>query len=193
MPSLQSSALFTDISVDPRSRIGVAGCLLLSIEFLDTPPHDIDRGELSGKLLCRRFTDTSSTKLELQAVLWGVELYRTMVPYHERCGLRLYTDSQCVSGLEARRERLEESDYRAARSGRQLANADLYAKLFAAKDELGFEILKVAGHSRSSSHDSVQRIFSIVDRGARRTLKLWNSSLQTGASLEEPSSERLQS
>ncbi len=188
-----SSALFTDISLDPRSRIGVAGCLLLPMGFLDTLPHDIDRSELSAKLCCKRFTDTSSTKLELQAVLWGVELYRTLVPDHERCGLRLYTDSQCVSGLPARRERLEGSAYCAARSGRLLANAELYAQLFAAGDELGFEIVKVAGHSRSSSHDSVQRIFSIVDRGARRTLKLWLSGLQTGASVGEPSPEPLQS
>ena len=180
MTTLQSSALFTDISVDPRKGIGVAGCLLLPMAFLDTPPQDIDRGELSAKLCCRRFTDTSSTKLELQAVLWGVELYRTLVPDQERCGLRLYTDSQCVSGLPSRRERLEVSAYHAARSGRLLANADLYAELFAVKDELGFEIVKVAGHSRASSHDSVQRIFSIVDRGARRTLKLWLSDLQAG-------------
>ena len=172
MTTLQSSALFTDVSLDPRSRIGVAGCLLLPMAFLDTPPQDIDRGELSVKLFCRRFTDTSSTRLELQAVLWGVELYRTLVPDHERCGLRLYTDSQCVSGLPARRERLKGSDYRAARSGRRLVNADLYEELFAANDELGFEIVKVAGHSRASSHDSVQRIFSIVDRGARQSLKL---------------------
>jgi ribonuclease HI len=179
------SAIFTDISLDPRSRIGVAGCLLLPIAFLDTPTHDIDRGELSGKLLCRQFTDTSSTKLELQGALWGVELYRTLVPDHERCGLRLYTDSQCVSGLPARRERLEGSGYQAARSGRRLANAGLYAELFAAKDELGFEIVKVAGHSRTSSHDSVQRIFSIVDRGARQSLKLMLSGLQTGKLLQE--------
>lgn len=166
--------------MDPRSRTGVAACLLLPIAFLDTPPHDIDRGELSAKLCCRRFTDTSSTKLELQAVLWGVELYRTLVPDPERCGLRLYTDSQCVSGLPSRRERLEGSAYHAARSGRLLANADLYAQFFAAKDELGFDIVKVAGHSRSSCHDSVQRIFSIVDRGARQALKLWRCDLQAG-------------
>jgi len=179
------SALFTDISVDPRSRIGVAACLLLPAAFLDTPTHDIDCGELSGKLLCRQFTDTSSTKLELQAVLWGAELYRTLVSDHERCGLRLYTDSQCVCGLPARRERLEGSDYQAARSGRRLANADLYAELFAASDELGFEIAKVAGHSRSSSHDSVRRIFSIVDRGARQSLKLMLTGLPTGKLLQE--------
>lgn len=168
-----SHLLFTDVSVNPQQRLGVGVCLLLPPQFLDYPPHEIDKAELSAQLLCKRFTDTSSTRLEMQTVLWGLEIYRAQAVEQVRGGLQLYTDSQCVAGLSARRARLEERAYRSGRSGQPLANASLYGEFYAAGDELGFEIVKVAGHSRAASHDSLQRIFSVVDRGARRELKLW--------------------
>lgn len=164
-------ALFTDVSVNPQLRIGVGACLLLPLPFLETPPQNIDRGELSAQLHYRRFTATSSTRLELQTVLWGLELYRTLCPVAERGALQLYTDSSCVVGLPGRRARLEGSAYLAKRSGRLLANAPLYVKLYAVSDELNFEIVKVAGHPRASTHDSIQRLFAVVDQGARRALK----------------------
>jgi len=170
---LERFALFTDVSVNPQQRLGVGACLLLPGQVLDAPLHELDPAELSGQLFYRRFTDTSSTKLEMQTVLWGLEIYRMQVPEPERGALQLYTDSQSVTGLPGRRTRLEESAFLSGRTGRPLANASLYGEFYAASDELGFEIVKVEGHSRSSSHDSVQRIFSIVDRGARRALKLW--------------------
>jgi len=173
---LVNCLLFTDVSVNPKQRLGVGACLLLPLQFPDSPGHEIDWAELSRQLHCRRFTDTSSTMLELQTVLWGLEIYRAQVPSSLRGGLQLYTDSQCVAGLSLRRERLEATAYRAGRSGRLLANAHLYGEFYAASDELGFQIAKVAGHSRLSSQDSLERIFSLVDRGARRELKLWTAA-----------------
>ena len=168
---MERSALFTDISVNPQLRLGVGACLILPLQFLDTPPNDMDRDDLSGEVLFQRFIDTSSTTLELQAVLWGLDLYRARTPGQVRGSLRLYTDSQSVTGLPGRRKRLEGSSYFSG-TGCRLANADLYARFYTAMDELGFEIVKVKGHAPSGSHDSVQRIFSVVDRGARKELKL---------------------
>lgn len=166
-------ALFTDVSVNPRLRLGVGACLLLPLQFLNVPRHELDPAGLSGQIFYRRFTDTSSSKLEMQTVLWGMEIYRAQVPDPVRGELQLYTDSQAVTGLLGRRAHLEENRFLSGRSGLPLDNATLYGKYFATWDELGFEIVKTTGHSRASSHDSIQRIFSIVDRGARRTLKLW--------------------
>ena len=169
---MEQCALFTDVSVNPQHRLGVGACLLLPLTFLAVPPDELDRDELAGQLRCRRFTETSSTRLELQTVLCGLEMFREQCPAAE-CGLlRLYTDSSAIAGLPGRRDRLERVGYHSGRSGGELANAALYRDFFAASDELGFSIVKVAGHSRAVDHDSVRRIFSIVDRGARRALKL---------------------
>lgn len=166
-------ALFTDVSVNPQQRLGVGACLLLPRQILDAPLDELDPAELSGKLLYRRFTDTSSSKLEMETVLWGLDIFREQAPTAFRNTLQLYTDSQAVAGLPGRRTRLEGRSCLSGRSGQPLANASLYGEFFAACDELGFELVKVTGHACAASHDSVQRIFSVVDRGARRALKHW--------------------
>jgi len=171
--TLEQFALFTDVSVNPQRRLGVGACLLLPLALLDAPPEELDREELAGQLRCRRFTETSSTRLELQTVLWGLELFREQQTEPERGLLRLYTDSSAIVGLPGRRDRLERGGYRSGRSGVELSNAALYRDFYAASDELGFSIVKVAGHSRAADHDSVRRLFTVVDRGARRALKLW--------------------
>jgi len=168
-----SHALFTDGSVNPQSRLGVGVCLLLPVQFLGTPCDDIDRRELSGSCFSRRFTDTSSTLLELQTVMWGLSLYKDKVAKPLRGDLQLYTDSQSVVGLSRRRESLERKRFHSLKTGLPLANASLYRDFFVTSDELGFEVVKIAGHSRASTHDSLKRIFSIVDRHARHELGLW--------------------
>ena len=168
-----SHALFTDVSVNPQSRLGVGACLLLPIQFLGTACDDIDRAELSGNCISRRFTDTSSTLLELQTVMFGLLMYKDKVAKPLRGDLKLYTDSQCVAGLSRRRESLENKGYHSLKTGLLLANASLYRDFFVISDELGLEVVKITGHSRASSHDSLKRIFSVVDRYARRELGLW--------------------
>lgn len=170
---MSSHVLFTDVSVNPQSRLGVGVCLLLPIQFLNTHCDAIDRAELSSNCFSRRFTDTSSTLLELQTVIWGLSLYKDKVAKPLRVDLQLYTDSQSVVGLSRRRESLESNGYHSLRTGLPLANASLYRDFFIISDELGFEVVKIVGHSRASAHDSLKRIFSVVDRCARRELGLW--------------------
>jgi len=170
---MNSFALFTDVSLNPQQRLGVGACLLVPATLLNTAPDAIERAEISARLRFRRFADTSSTRLELQTVLWALEMYRAEFSRADAGKLQLYTDSQCVVGLPGRRAKLEAKGYVAGRSGRLLTNATLYRAFYGVHDELGFELIKVAGHSRVGSHSSVQRIFSFVDKEVRRALTLW--------------------
>jgi len=170
---MNSFTLFTDVSLDPQRKLGVGAYLLVPTTFLETVPQDIRRGAISAQLRLRMFTETSSTKLEVQTVLWALENYRAEFNGSDLGSLRVYTDSQCIVGLLGRRAGLEANDFLSRRSRRPLKNAPLYRAFYAAYDELGFELIKVAGHSRSSSHDTVQRIFSYVDKDVRRALTLW--------------------
>ncbi len=82
--------LFTDGSVDTQSHIGYGAYLAVSERGL---PLDLLRTCLKVK----RFEHTSSTKLELQTLLWALRdiqaLGRKVI---------LYTDSQNIVGLPGR-------------------------------------------------------------------------------------------
>ncbi len=176
---MDSFALFTDVSLNPRQKLGIGGYLLVPAQYLETFPSDIERNEISARLRFRRFTETSSTKLEVQTVLWALENFREEFNCSDSQSLCIYTDSQCVVGLLARRAGLESSDFLGGRSGRTLANASLYREFYKEYDTIGFELIKVAGHSRAKSHDTVRRIFSYVDREVRRELIIWTGEEAT--------------
>ena len=179
---MNSFALFTDVSLNPQRKLGVGAYLLVPAPFLESEPHAIEQGAVSARLKIRRFAETSSTRLELQTVLWALENSRAELTGAALGSLRIYTDSQCVAGLVGRRAGLIDRDFLARRSGRPLTNALLYRAFYAAYDQLGFQLIKVAGHSRACSHDTVQRVFSYVDREVRKALTLW---------LEFPESPRI--
>jgi ribonuclease HI len=170
---MNSFALFTDVSLNPQHKYGLGACLLVPSKYLETAPQDIRREEISAQLQLKMFTETSSTRLEVQTLLWALENYRAEFNGSDLGSLWVYTDSQCIVGLQGRRAGLEANNFLSRRSKRPLKNTLLYRAFYAAYDELGFELIKVAGHSRSCSHDTVQRIFSYVDKEVRKTLPLW--------------------
>ena len=165
--------LFTDVSVSPRLKLGVGAYVIVPASFLEAPSGVIGRPEITGRLKVRRFEDTSSSRLELQTVLWALAENR-QVPHGS---LTIYSDSQCVSGLIKRKPRLLAEGFLSKKTNQELANAPLYRAFCDFHDELGFHVVKVVGHSRSRTHDTVHRIFSFVDKEARKVLKVWLKEL----------------
>lgn len=170
MPNLH---LFTDGSVHTQSKLGVGAYLLLS--DTSTP---IDSLHQSVKL--KQFDKTSSTKLELQTLLWALnEVNAKEVGKDLR--LTIYTDSQNIITLPARQARLESNNY-ISRNDKLLANAELYKEFYQLTrlthgssniySPNKFTFVKVKGHKTSSEKDKVDEIFSLVDRAARRGLKM---------------------
>jgi ribonuclease HI len=170
---MNSFALFTDVSLNPKLKLGVGAYLLVPALFLEVSPHSIERPEVTERLVFRRFECTSSTTLEVQTVLCALEGYRNGLKSSESVKLQIYSDSQCVTGLLRRRLGLVANDFLGKRASRQLKNACLYRRFYEFYDELGFEIIKVAGHTRSCSHNTVNRIFSLVDKNVRKIFNLW--------------------
>jgi ribonuclease HI len=170
---MNSFALFTDVSLNPKLNFGVGAYLLVPAFFLEVSPHSIERPEVTERLVFRRFECTSSTTLEVQTVLCALEGYRDGLKSSESVKLQIYSDSQCVTGLLRRRPGLEAKGFLSKRARHQLKNACLYRRFYEFYDELGFEIIKVVGHTRSCSHNTVNRIFSLVDKNVRKILKLW--------------------
>jgi hypothetical protein len=82
-------------SVDTRSKVGYGAYLAVYESGL---PIDT----LRTRVKVRRFVPTSSSKLELQTLLWAISEIQALVS-----GMIVYTDSQNIIGLQGRRDRFE--------------------------------------------------------------------------------------
>lgn len=165
-------ALFTDVSLNTRLKLGFGAYLVMHSSFLEIPPERIIQSAVIDQIRLRRFEATSSSKLEVQTLLWALEDFQKGVSGLRSGMLKVYSDSQCVTGLLRRRLHLEMNGFRSRGKHCLLKNAALYRKFYEFHDTLGFDVVKVTGHVRSSSHDSIHRIFSFVDKEARKALRV---------------------
>ena len=150
--------LLTDGSVNTRSKIGYGAYLAVSEHG-----HTIDA--LKALIKLRRFENTSSTKLELQTLLWAL----SEISIYER-KLIVYTDSQNIIGLRRRRDRLEKNDYR-SKNNKRINNYKLYQEFFRITDQLDCTLVKVLGHKVSDQKDHIDSLFALVDRASRYALR----------------------
>jgi ribonuclease HI len=150
--------LFTDGSVNTRSGIGYGAYLAIFEPGLSL-------NILSSQVQVRRFENTSSTKLELQTLLWALGDVQTLGKR-----VRIYTDSQNILSLCERRDRFEQNDYR-SKNNRHLNNYELYQEFFKMTDSLDFEFIKVRGHKASHQKDETDILFALVDRASRNALR----------------------
>jgi ribonuclease HI len=113
----------------------------------------------------RRFEHTSSTKLELQTLLWALNDIQAL-----GSKVIVYADSQNIMGLQGRRDRLEQNDFR-SKKNRRLNNYKLYQEFYRMIDQLDCEFVKVRGHQVSNQKDDIDRLFTLVDRASRNALR----------------------
>jgi ribonuclease HI len=150
--------LFTDGSVNTRSHIGYGAYLAVSGRGLSL---DL----LQKQVNVKRFEPTSSTKLELQTLIWALgdiqAIGRKVI---------VYTDSQNIVGLPGRRDRLEQNDYR-SKNNKRLNHYELYQEFYRITDSLDCELVKVRGHRVSNQKDDIDRLFTLVDRASRKALR----------------------
>jgi len=150
--------LFIDGSVNARSKVGYGAYLVM-------PDYGLPPDLVMSHIKVKRFEHTSSTKLELQTLLWAlgdIEVSGQKVI--------VYTDSQNIVGLPGRRQRFEQNDY-CSKKNRSLNNSDLYREFFTVIDVLDCEFVKVRGHRVSNRKDGMDRLFTLVDRASRKALR----------------------
>lgn len=150
--------LFTDGSVDPKSNIGYGA-------YLAVPGEKLSRDVLKTHVKVKKFEQTSSTKLELETLLWALEHVSAKWQ-----SIKVYTDSQNIMGLNRRRERLEKNDYQ-SRKNKRIKNYELYQKFYTIMDQLDCSFVKVKGHKVSRQKDEIDRLFTLVDRASRNALR----------------------
>jgi ribonuclease HI len=150
--------LFTDGSVNTRSHVGYGAYLTVS-------NLGISLDSLNKRVKVRRFEHSSSTKLELQTLIWALgdiqAVGRKVI---------IYTDSQNIVSLPGRRDRLEQNDYR-SKNNKRLNHYELYQEFYRITDPLDGELVKVRGHQVLNQKNDIDRLFAVVDRASRKALR----------------------
>lgn len=153
--------LFTDASAQPQTKDGYGAALLVGPDN-----HSLTLEHLSAQVQTFKFTETSSTRVELETLL------RALQDVPAACSsLTVYTDSQNILSLLDRRTRLETQDFQ-SQKGKPLNNAALYQSFYEVLDRRGFTLVKVKGHNPTSQRDAIDQRFNLVDRAARKACRM---------------------
>lgn len=151
---MQELYLFIDASVNPQTKQGFGAYILT----------DDLKQDLKNKISYIMFEDTSSTKLELQSLLYVLKNIK------KQSKLTIYTDSQNTISLLQRREKLEKNSFYTS-TNKLLKNHELYKEFYLLLDSLHCEFIKVKGHKKSKEKDEIEKIFTLVDRASRKKLR----------------------
>lgn len=150
--------LFTDGSVNTQSNVGCGAYVSVNEgEPLDAENHP--------PVHLKVFEQTSSTKLELQTLLWALEEVKGLGAH-----IIIHTDSQNIIGLPSRRERFEKSHF-LTKKNTLIGHHLLYQAFYKMMDELECTLVKVKGHKLSGDKDEIDRYFTLVDRASREALR----------------------
>lgn len=150
--------LFTDGSVNPQLKIGFGA-------YLVVPDQEFLINSLKMNVKVKRFEQTSSTKLELQTLLWALNDIQAA-----RRRVTVYTDSQNIVGLPGRRLSLEKNRYR-SKKNKRIKNYELYQEFYSTIDQMDCKFIKVQGHKVSTQKNDIDRLFSLVDKASRKALR----------------------
>lgn len=150
--------LFVDSSVNPQGKVGFGAFL----EVFD----DLSIDDLKKNIKIKRFDNTSSTKLELQSLLWALDEIEILTDTK----IEVYTDCQNIVGLQNRKEKLEANDYKSS-NGKTINNYELYKLFFEKIEKLDIDFIKIKGHKKNSLKDELDTIFNLVDKASRSALR----------------------
>ncbi|MBU1216277.1 ribonuclease H [bacterium] len=155
---MSKSLLFTDGSANPQTQVGFGAYLLLQKDNIFCPAS-------LQNIQTKKFEHTSSTKLELETLLWAfkeidIKLFPVLV----------YTDCQNILSLMSRREKFEQNNYK-SKTGKEIKNHLLYKEFYIFTDLHKCEFSKIKGHKKKEFKDELDKIFSLVDKTARNALR----------------------
>lgn len=155
---MKQQYLFTDGSVNPQNNIGFGA-------YLHVDDNEPFNESLNQRIKTKKFNGTSSTKLELEALLWALDEINL-----EDVELVILTDCQNILGLESRREKFEKNDYMTSKN-KKISNHELYKKFYKIVDSLNCKLVKVKGHKPKTNKDSIDKLFTLVDKASRNVLR----------------------
>ena len=151
--------LFTDGSVNTQSKVGYGAYMNVNED------EPFDAAKLPS-VHVKMFEQTSSTKLEIQTLLWALEEVKGFADE-----IVIYTDSQNIISLPNRKERFEHNGYITQQKKKLHEHTVLYKAFYGLMDALTCSLVKVKGHKLAVDKDNIDRYFTLVDRASREALR----------------------
>lgn len=99
------------------------------------------------KVLSGTVTDTTHNRMELSAVIKGLQYIRHNYPRIK--SIKVFSDSQYVVGLPGRKEKLSASGFH-TKKGSEMQNADLVKELLVLFSTLPVDLIKVKAHQKKT-------------------------------------------
>jgi ribonuclease HI len=150
------TTIYTDGSYNPTTQVGGWAAII----------------HLNGEKITLTGQENSTThqRMELTAVIEALQY----LALRQRDSLKviIYTDSQYVTGLPGRKERLLATNF-VTRNSTTLQNTDLIKKMFAFDELLRLEFVKVKAHQKKSVVENLNRE---VDKLSRRIVRTNSNS-----------------
>ena len=100
---MQKIELFTGSSVNPKAKVGFAA-------FLVKNDKDTILESLNKSIKIKKFENTSSTRIELQSLLWAINEIEKEKNDLSNILIEVYTDCQNIVNLKNRKSKLVEND-----------------------------------------------------------------------------------
>jgi ribonuclease HI len=125
--------IYTDGSCNTQNRIGAWVAIIFTA--------------IGKKVLAETVTNTTHNRMELSAVIKGMEYIKNNYP--GITSIKLFSDSQYVVGLPGRKEKLSAAGF-STKIGNDIQNADLVKELFEHLSTLSVEFIKVKAHQKQS-------------------------------------------
>jgi len=128
---INSADIYTDGSCNTQNGLGAWVAIILSGE---------EKTVLSGKV-----PDTTHNRMELYAVIAGIShAGKTFT------SLRIFSDSQYVTGLMERRTKLMAAGFITSK-GTEMRNADLVKEFYALAEQIELTFIKVKAHQKKGT------------------------------------------
>jgi ribonuclease HI len=145
--SEEIAEIYTDGSCHTQHRIGT----WVAILFIDT----------KKKVLSGIVKDTTHNRMELTAVIKAIEYVKAH--FENITTIKVYTDSQYVTGLPARKEKIALVDFTTGK-GNPLQNADLVKILLELLSSLSIEFIKIRAHQKNAETINYNREVDMLSR-----------------------------
>jgi ribonuclease HI len=147
-----STEIYTDGSCHTQHKLGTWAAIV----FTGTK-----KIVLSGTVI-----DTTHNRMELMAVVKALEYIK--IHLANTTSVKVYTDSQYVTGLPVRKEKLVKANFTSGK-GNPLQNVDLVKTFFEAISMLSIEFIKIKAHQKSSDVVNYNREADMLSRKLLRT------------------------
>lgn len=165
--------IFTDAATSSQSGIAIGAFLFLEQhrvnEYAGYSPEALF-SKISERIVYKKYFSKKSTWSEIRIVIDALHVLEESVGTD--FNVELYTDCQSLCDLLTRRKpKLEQNNF-ITRSGKVLANAEIYKELFVMANKFHINIVKLKGHTSISHRLTLpEKIFAILDKSSRRELR----------------------